>query len=123
VGRVSEALLLAFFEDLARAQDHAGESLLKLLRDPDLPIWVENVDAATVLRQSVEDAATREALVAVVQELVATAIHSILVSIDGGAASADVGLVSLVDAQTGRSLGEDLHSGFVGYLLDTGRIA
>lgn len=55
-----------------------------------------------------------------VQECVQVAIHSALVAIDGGSASAEVGVVQLVDEE-GRSLGEGLHELWVDHLFDPGR--
>lgn len=47
---------------------------------------------------------------------------SIFTVMDGGSAAAEKGRVYLVD-QNGKRLGEGLHEEFVGYLLDTGRLA
>ena len=49
------------------------------------------------------------------------ALHSTLVVVDGGTASAEIGRVRLVD-EGGEPLGEGLHELFVDHLFDTGRM-
>ena len=48
-------------------------------------------------------------------------LNSVLTTIDGGTASAEVGRVELTDAD-GRALAEGLHELFVDHLFDTGRL-
>jgi hypothetical protein len=55
-----------------------------------------------------------------VKDMVHEAVHSVLVAIDGGSASAEIGRVQLV-SETGVPLGDALHEMYVDYLLETGR--
>ena len=117
-----EALRRAFFEDLASAEDDASTCVRAALLDADIPDWVSGREALTILRRSLRSDAQAEALAVFVRELVHSALHSALVTVDGGSASAEVGRVRLVDRR-GRSLGDDLHSLYVEDLFDTGRLS
>jgi hypothetical protein len=117
-----KALRRAVFEDLASTEDDASASARSALRDAKIPDWVSGRKAVAILRRSLRSDAQAEALAVFVRELVHSALHSALVTIDGGSASAEVGRVRLVDLR-GRSLGDDLHSLYVDYLFDTGRLS
>ncbi len=118
---MSADLLRAFLEDLAVVEDRARESAVGALRDPTTATWVTDAAALSRLRERLGDDAGVEAFASVVAEFVHVALHSALVTIDGGSASAEVGRVHLVD-DAGESLGEGLHELFVDHLFDTGRL-
>lgn len=111
----------AFFEDLARIEDDARASARALLTEEAVPLWVAEAGATAALRGALASPELVEAFSTVVKDLVHVALHSALVAIDGGAASAEVGRVQLVD-EHGEPLGEGLHESFVDHLFDTGRL-
>ena len=119
-GVVSEKLRWAFLEDLAVVRDQARTSALESFTG-ELPMWPESTEAFERLRTKLDSPDDVEALAAVVEEFVHVALHSVLVAVDGGSASAEVGRVTLVDGD-GESLGEGLHELYVGHLFDTGRM-
>ena len=116
---MSDALLPAFLEDLAVIRDHARTSAIDSFTG-DIPVWPENIAAFERLRSKF-DSDDVAAVAAVIEDFVQVALHSVLVAIDGGTASAEVGRVHLVDA-AGESLGEGLHELFVDHLFETGRM-
>lgn len=118
---MNERLLHAFFEDLAKSEERAERAALEVVASPEIPIWVENHQAAEVLRGALSAPEHLEALATLVREVVHSALHSALVSIDGGSESAEVGQLDLVDAQ-GARLGDALHERYVDYLFETGRM-
>jgi hypothetical protein len=118
---VNERLLRAFFEDLAVSEERAESATREAVLSPEVPVWVENVHAVELLRGSVSTPEQVEALATFVREVVHGAVHSALVSIDGGAKSAEIGQLDLVDGG-GVSLGEGLHEKYVDYLFDTDRM-
>jgi hypothetical protein len=119
---VNEVLRNALFEDLARAEDEARSGTLATLTDTEIPVWVADREAVTVLRNALRSRKQIDALRAFVDEMVHSALHSALVSIDGGSASAEVGRIRIVD-ESGNTLGEGLHELFIDYLFETGRMS
>jgi hypothetical protein len=119
---VNEVLRNALFEDLALAEDEARTSTISALTDAEIPGWVDDPEAIAVLRSSLRSQRHVVALSAFVQEMVHSALHSALVSIDGGSASAEVGRIRMVD-ESGDSLGEGLHELYVDYLFETSRMS
>lgn len=113
-------LLSAFFEDLARIEDQSAHYAEALVRDTEVPVWLTDQRAADRLRQRLAADGDVDALKSVIKELVHVAIHSVLVAIDGGSSSAEVGRVHLAD-DAGASLGEGLHEAYVEYLFATDR--
>jgi hypothetical protein len=111
----------AFFEDLAVIEDQAKGSVREVLAGPEIPVWVEAVDAVATLRAVLTTRDQVDAMAAFVQERVHTALHLALVAIDGASAGAAIGRVYLTD-EHGRSLSDDLAQDYVEYLLDTGRM-
>lgn len=111
----------AFFEDLAGIEDGAMGSVREVLASAEIPIWVESEDAVMTLRAALTTPDQVDAMAAFVKERVHTAIDLVLVAIDGGLASADIGRVYLTD-EHGRSLGDGLPQAYGEHLLDTGRM-
>jgi hypothetical protein len=118
---MSEQLLRAFFEDLAKSEERAADGAREVLSSANIPAWVDSEAAVRVLREALSTPDQIQALATFVQEMVHVSLHSALVSIDSGSASAAVGQLDLVDAQ-GTSLGDALHERYVDFLLDTGRM-
>jgi hypothetical protein len=112
----------AFFEDLAQVEDAAMANAREALSGPEVPAWVESEDAVATLRASLKSRDQVDAMATFVRDMVHEAVHSVLVAIDGGSASAEVGRVHLAD-ERGASLGDALHEYYVDYLLDTGRMS
>lgn len=110
----------AFFEDLAVIRDYARSSAQEALAG-SRPASASTESAFELLRSKLTSAEEVEAFAAAVEDFVDVALHSALVAIDGGTASAEVGRVQLVD-EAGESLGEGLHELFVDHLFDTGRM-
>jgi len=110
-----------FFEDLAMTVDSARAAVREAVSADDMPIWVDDPRPVDFLRSVIHDSEGIDALVEFVSGRVISALHSALVTIDGGSASAEVGRIALVDDK-GESLGEGLHELFIGYLFDTGRL-
>lgn len=117
---MSEVLRRAFLEDLAAARDWATKSARDSLRG-EFPVWSEHPAAFELLRSKLTSHEDADAFAAAVQDFVHIALHSVLVAVDGGSASAEVGRVRLVDVE-GRSLGDGLHELFVEHLFETGRM-
>jgi hypothetical protein len=116
-----ESITRAFFEDLARIEDGAISGAREALSGPEVPVWVASEGAVATLRAALTSRDQVDAMATFVRDMVRVALHSVLVAIDGGAASAEVGRLELVD-ERGKSLGEALHEDYVGYLMDTGRM-
>jgi hypothetical protein len=112
----------AFFEDLAQIEDAAMGNAREALSGPEVPAWVENEAAVATLRATLRSRDQVDALATFVKEMVHEAVHSVLVAIDGGSASAEVGRVELVN-EAGVPLGDALHELYVDYLLETGRMS
>jgi hypothetical protein len=119
---MSKKLRRAFFEDLGQVEDSALADTREAIASPDVPVWVESPAAVTILRKAISTPDQIDALATFVRDMVHVAVHSVLVAIDGGAASAEIGRVRLVDKR-GVSLGKDLHQLYVDHLMDTSRIA
>ena len=115
-----DELRTAFFEDLAQARDRANEMAREAVAG-EPPIWADRPEVYERLRACLTSDDDVAAFADAVRECVQVAIHSVLVAIDGGSASAEVGVVQLVDEE-GRSLGEGLHELWVDHLFDTGRM-
>jgi hypothetical protein len=118
---MTEQLRRAFFEDLAVTEQQTAEAVREAMTSENVPIWVESAEAVTVLRGVLSRPAQVEAMATLAVELVHIALHSALVAIDGGSASAEVGNLYLVGAD-GRSIGEALHEDYVDHLLETGQL-
>ena len=119
---MSEELRRAFFEDLARIEDEALGDAREALSGPSVPDWVESEAAVTTLRAALTSRDQVDAMATFVKDMVHEAVHSVLVAIDGGSASAEVGRVQLV-SENGVPLGDALHEMYVDYLLETGRMS
>lgn len=117
---MTNPLLKAFFEDLAVIRDSAWVSAQAALLD-DGNMWVSDIAAFERLRSTLRSDEDVESFTTAIEEFVHIAIHSVLVAIDGGSASAEVGRVQLVD-ENAESLGDGLHELFVDYLFETGRM-
>jgi uncharacterized protein (DUF2267 family) len=117
---MTDMLRQAFFRDLAGVRDHAAAKAREALAD-DPAAWTAVPAAFERLRSKLDSPEDAQAFAAAVEEFVDVVLHSVLVAIDGGSASAEVGRVWLVD-EAGESLGEGLHELFVDYLFDTGRM-
>lgn len=115
-----EDLRRAFFEDLAITTEHARTTAKEALDGGDL-VWPERPEAFEQLRSKLTTKEEIEAFASAVSEIVHVAVHSVLVTIDGGSASAEIGRVLLVD-ESGSPLGDGLHELFVDHLFDTGRM-
>lgn len=113
-------VLRAVFEDLAVTRDHAAKSAASVLSG-EIPMWVNNVEALELLRAALHTPEQVAAFAATVELLVDTALHSVLVTLDGGSASAEVGRVYLVD-EDGAHAPDGLHEFFVDHLFDSGRL-
>lgn len=112
-----------FFEDIAVSMESwvkaAGDALTK--PETDL-VWVEEQEPYRNLQRALAAAGVNgDDLKKVFAECLRGFAVSILTSIDGGTALAEKGRVHLVD-EDGNNLGESLHDGFVGYLLESGRL-
>jgi hypothetical protein len=114
-------VLRAFFEDLAREVDRATRSAREAMLRNDGPAWAEDPRPFNVLREKLRSEDEIDAFASAARDFVYVALHSTLVAIDGGSASAEVGRVWLVD-EGGRRLGEGLHESFFDYLFETGRM-
>ena len=117
---MSDELRRALFEDLAVIRDRSASSAREALSGEG-PVWAERPQAFDRLRALVRSPEDVGAFASAVEEFVHVALHSTLVVIDGGTASAEIGRVRLVD-EGGEPLGEGLHELFVDHLFDTGRV-
>ena len=117
---MNDALRRAVLEDLAVIRDQARNSALDTFSG-GAPAWPEHREAFERIRALLDSDDDVDALATVIQEFVHVALHSVLVTIDGGTASAEVGRVDLVDPE-GETLGDGLHELFVDHLFDTGRM-
>lgn len=84
-------------------------------------MWVNSVEALGLLRASLHTSEQVAAFAATVELFVHNALHSALVTLDGGSASAEVGRVYLVD-EDGAHAPDGLHEFFVDHLFDSGRL-
>jgi hypothetical protein len=117
---MNQQLLAAFFEDLARAMDYWVETVATTVEDPDASSpWMEDREPFERLHAALSGRA--DDLRPVLAEGMRGLLNSVLSTIDGGTASAEVGRVGLTDAE-GQALAEGLHELFVDYLFDTGRL-
>jgi hypothetical protein len=120
MSRVNQQLLTAFFEDLARAMDYWADTIARTLDDPPASSpWME--DREPLDRLSAKLDGSTDDLRLVLSEGMRGLLNSVLATLDGATASAEVGRVALTDDQ-GRVLAEGLHELFVGHLFDTGRL-
>jgi hypothetical protein len=117
---MNNELRRAVFEDLAVIRDQS-RSMARSALTSDSLVWTECPDVYERMRSLITSPDDVDVFATAVQEFVNVALHSVLVMIDGGTASAEVGRISLVD-ETGESLGEGLHEVFVEHLFDTGRL-
>ena len=117
---MNNELRRAVFEDLALICDLSWSTARDALVDGSLA-WTDRPDAFERLRSLVKSPEDVDAFATAVQEFVHVALHSMLVIVDGGSASAEVGRVRLVD-ETGESLGDGLHEVFVDHLFETERL-
>ncbi len=114
-------LLNAFLEDLGQIEDDVAVTARECLASEPAPMWAPHPEAVSVLRSVLSSPEQIEALETVATDLVHIALHSALVVIDGGAASAEGGSLRLVD-EHGESVGEGLHELFVDHLFESGRM-
>jgi len=117
---MSEELRSAFLEDLAVVRDDAARHAREALTS-ERSMRVEQSGVFHRLSSVLDSPEDIEAFALAVQEVVHVALHSTLVAIDGGSASAEVGRVWLV-GEDGQSLGEGLHELFIDHLFGTGRM-
>jgi hypothetical protein len=109
------------FEDIAVALQSWAATASKAITDNRTDLnWVEDEVPYRRLQQVL--GTTDEGFVRdVLSECLRGFAVSILSVLDGATASAEKGRVYLID-ESGRKVGEALHSDFVGYLMDTGRL-
>lgn len=117
---MKEQLRTAFFEDLARAMDYWVDTVAKTVEDPDASgTWMEERGPFERLHEVLGDRA--EYLRPVLAEGMRGLLNSVLTTIDGGTASAEVGVIELTNAE-GEVLGVGLHELFVDHVFHTGRL-
>jgi len=117
---MSQQPLTAFFEDLARAMDYWVDTVANTVADPQGSTpWMEEREPFERLNEALDGRV--DDLRPVLAEGMRGLLNSVLTTIDGGTASAEVGRVELTDAD-GRVLAEVLHELFVDHLFDTGRL-
>lgn len=120
VTQMNQQLLTAFFEDLASAMDFWVDTVAKTVEDSDASApWIEEREPFDRLHAALGDRA--EYLRPVLAEGMRGLLNSVLTTIDGGTASAEVGRIELTDAE-GEILAAGLHELFVDHLFDTGRL-
>ena len=118
--QMNQQLLTAFFEDLARAMDYWIDTVAETVADPQASSpWMEEREPFERLHAALDGRV--DDLRPVLAEGMRGLLNSVLTTIDGGTASAEVGRVELTDAD-GRALAEGLHELFVDHLFDTGRL-
>ena len=117
---MNNELRRAVLEDLALVRDRSWSLARDALVNDSL-VWTNCPDAFERLRSLVRSPDDVDSFATAVQEFVHVALHSMLVIVDGGTASAEVGRISLVD-ETGESLGDGLHEVFVEHLFETERL-
>lgn len=110
----------AFLEDLAQSEDWSRERARALMAD-NRPVMTVDSESVEILRRSLSSDQEADAFARVVTDFVHIALHSALVAIDGGCASAEVGSLELVEVG-GDTLPGGLHELYVDHLFDTGRM-
>jgi len=116
---MTNELLTAVLEDLARGLDHWVDAVCTSVEAPDTGLpWMDDPEAFRRLGQELDGT---DDLRLVVSEGMRGLLHSVLTVLDGATLSAEVGRVRLVD-DDGNLLAEGLHELFVTHLLDTGRL-
>lgn len=117
---MNQQLLTAFFEDLAQALDYWVDTVVQAVASPqDGTTWMEAREPVERLNEALGGRV--DELRPVLAEGMRGLLNSVLATIDGGTASADVGHLELTDAD-GRALAHGLHELFVDHLFDTGRL-
>lgn len=118
---MSHELMTAFLEDLAQSMDYWVDTVVKAIEDPEGAIGLVG-DPGPFQRLHAVLGDHMDDLRIVLGEGMQGLLHSVLVTIDGGTASAELddGPVRLTDIN-GRDLPEGLHEWFSGHLDDTGR--
>lgn len=113
-------LLTAFFEDLAVAMGYWVETVATTVEDPGSSSpWMEDREPFDKLHM--ELSGRTDELRQVLEEGMRGLLNSVLTTIDGGTASAEVGRIGLTNAR-GQILAEGLHELFVDHLFETGRL-
>jgi hypothetical protein len=108
------------FERLKQIKDYwVKTSTESLEKQADL-IWSEHEEQYNLLQSLILEEQSKKAYSKVIDELLKCAIHSILVMLDGGDELTDKFKIDIINADTKKSLKEDiaLHEEFFGYLLD-----
>lgn len=117
---MDEPVLKAFLEDLARAMESWVDSVCTAVDSPaEAGTWSENVEVYRRLNQSLDG--RTDDLRIVLAEAMTGLLHSVLVTMDGGSAGAEIGRVYPADAE-GRVLADGLHELFYEHLLESGRM-
>lgn len=117
---MNQQLLAAFLEDLARAMDYWVDAVAETVADPQASSpWMEEREPFERLHAALDGRV--DDLRPVLAEGMRGLLSSVLTTIDGGTASAEIGRVELTGAD-GRALAEGLHELFVDHLFDTGRL-
>lgn len=88
---------IAFLNDLARSKLSWTNAAAHALADPGNTIWTERTEAWKTLAERLPDAASRDAFLVVVNELLSGFAHSTLVSFDGGTELAETTGLSIQD--------------------------
>lgn len=114
-------LLEAFFEDLAISAEYWVEGILKTIGEPDLNTqWAEDLSPYRRVGEAL-DSHTKDLEIVLKQGMFGL-LHSFLVTLDGGSASAEKGRLNLVSEADGEILAEGLHELFYDHLWNTGRL-
>jgi hypothetical protein len=106
----------AVFRDIVTSiQVWTETGLSEVARKDQVPWWEANQDSWQDFASAIDSPERREQFERLVQHLLRGLAHSVLATIDGASASAEVGRVHLTGPD-GRSLGEGLHEQFEGFL-------
>lgn len=114
---------LDLFEDIAVAMEYWTSTASKALTDPYVTLeWVEEQGPYRRAQQALRKSSMQtEDVAKIFSECFRGFAVSLLTALDGGTALAEKGRLYVVD-EGGAHLGDGLHDGFIGYLLDTGRL-
>jgi hypothetical protein len=117
---MNDQILSAVFEDLARAMDYWVDTVARTVESPDESSpWMD--DRAPFERLSESLGGRTDDLRPVLAEAMRGLLNSVLTTLDGGTASAEIDRIQLVDS-SGQVLAEGLHELFVNHLFETGRL-
>jgi hypothetical protein len=108
------------FKNLKQIKDKGVESSIKRLNHESIMAPALIDEDYEVLRLALTTEEEKIAYKRIVNDLLETAIHSILVMFDGGTQLTDEFNIDIINADTKKSLLEKvaLHEEFIGYLLD-----